>query len=83
MFQQLDAFDHSLAELLKQVSRQEKLRICLQHRARQLERGDGDLYQLLAKLKNVQGMKYRENFDKNLALLEQKIEDALFYKAVH
>ncbi|XP_020857452.1 angiopoietin-related protein 3-like [Phascolarctos cinereus] len=83
MFQQLDAFDRSLAELLKQVSRQERLRICLKQRARQLERRDGDLYQLLARLKNelVRGMKYRESFDKNLELLEQKIEDALFYKA--
>ncbi|XP_045047125.1 angiopoietin-related protein 3 [Desmodus rotundus] len=83
LFKQLDTLNTSLAELLTQVSQQERKDEDLERRAEQLDKRNEGLRQLVAELQHqlVAGMQYREKFSERLELLERKMEDAVLPKA--
>lgn len=83
LFKQVETLNTSLAELLTQVSQQERKREGLERRAEQLDKRNEGLRWLAAELqcRLVAGMKNREKFNEKLKLLEQKLEDAVFIKA--
>ncbi|XP_006765357.1 PREDICTED: angiopoietin-related protein 3-like [Myotis davidii] len=83
LFKQLDSLNTSLVELLTQVSQQERKKEDLERRAEQLDKRNEDLHQLVAELQHqmTAGIKDREKFNERLNLLEQKMEDAVFFKA--
>ncbi|XP_036117736.1 angiopoietin-related protein 3-like [Molossus molossus] len=83
LYKQLNTLNASVVELLTQVSQQERKKEDLDRRAEQLDRRNEDLYQLVAELQHqlVAGIKQREKFSERLNLLEQKMEDAVFFKA--
>ncbi|XP_023620340.1 uncharacterized protein LOC106699203 isoform X2 [Myotis lucifugus] len=83
LFKQLDSLNTSLVELLNHVSQQEGKKEDLERRAEQLDKRNEDLHQLVAELQQqmVAGIKDREKFNERLNLLEQKMEDAVFFKA--
>ena len=81
LFKQLGTLNSSLAELLTQVSQQERKQ-SLEKRTGQVGKRNEGLYQLVDELQHwlVAGMKQRERFNKKLKLLEVKMEDAAFFK---
>lgn len=83
LFKQLDSLNTSLVELLTQVSQQERKKEDLERRAEQLDKRNEDLRQLVAELQHqmTAGIEDREKFNERLHLLEQKVEDAVFFKA--
>ncbi|KAM5332136.1 uncharacterized protein AAES06_012160 [Glossophaga mutica] len=83
LFKQLDTLNTSLAELLTQVSQQERKGEDLERRAEQLDRRNEGLRQLVTELQHqlVAGTEYREKFNERLELLERKMEDAVLLKA--
>ncbi|KAG6936542.1 angiopoietin-related protein 3-like [Chelydra serpentina] len=82
IFQQLNIFNNSLIELLKQVNLNKKLRNGLVEKTQQLETRNQVLDRLSAELQNqlAEVMHYRTTFNTKLEFLEAKIENALHYK---
>ncbi|XP_036917613.1 angiopoietin-related protein 3-like [Sturnira hondurensis] len=83
LFKQLAMLNTSLAELLTQVSRQERKGEDLERRAEQLDRRSDSLRQLVAELQHqlVAGIQCREKLRERLDLLERRMEDAVLLKA--
>ncbi|XP_035877612.1 angiopoietin-related protein 3-like [Phyllostomus discolor] len=83
LVKQLDTLNTSLAELLTQVSQQERKGEDLERRAEQLDKRNEGLCQLVTELQHqlAAGIQYREKFSERLELLERKMEDAVLFKA--